>query len=163
MNRLRTDPATAPGVRGALIALAVADGEIADGELSTALWLAFAPGADPFNGVRLLEGVMLVAPELVVRDRGTLAALDSRVGTLEHEEFMALLPDLRRSFARLRPLDTDRLARHVAEATGMRTLDLLARVDLSEQDLAVGVAVDAQVRESLVEDALLTWAGGSRG
>ena len=76
---------------------------------------------------------------------------------------MALLPDLRRSFARLRPLDTDRLARHVAEATGMRTLDLLARVDLSEQDLAVGVAVDAQVRESLVEDALLTWAGGSRG
>lgn len=163
LNRLRTDPATAPGVRGALIALAVADGEIADGELSTALWLAFAPGADPFNGVRLLEGVMLVAPELVVRDRGTLAALDSRVGTLEHEEFMALLPDLRRSFARLRPLDTDRLARHVAEATGMRTLDLLARVDLSEQDLAVGVAVDAQVRESLVEDALLTWAGGSRG
>ncbi|PWD51616.1 hypothetical protein C8046_14140 [Serinibacter arcticus] len=160
LTRMRDDVDTAAGVRGALLALAVTDGELPDAELASAVGTALAPGADPGVGVRLLEGVMTVAPELVVRDRGLLGVLDRRLGSLEDEQFLTLLPDLRRSFARLRPIDTDRLARHVAEATGVRVEELAARLETSEADLALGTAVDAEVRASLVDDALLAWAGG---
>lgn len=162
-ERLRDDLATAPGVRGALLALGVADGEVADVVLARAIESAMATGADPISGVRLLEGVMTVAPELVVRDRGVLEVLDRRIGRLEHTDFMALLPDLRRSFARLRPTDTDRLARHVAEATGVRAEGLTAEVRATEHDLHRGLAIDGELRERLSEDALLDWAVGVDG
>jgi hypothetical protein len=157
LTRLRLNPVTPPGIEGGLFALAVTDGEVDDETMARWLRVSFATGADPDHAVRRLAGLMRVAPDLLLHTPQLFAAVDAVIAGLESDTFLAYLPDLRRSFSALKPVETAALARQVAANTGVAT-DLAPPVGISETDLARGARLELALWGSLVEDQLGDWA-----
>ncbi|MFD6141855.1 DUF5682 family protein [Promicromonospora sp. NPDC060271] len=160
LARLRDDRSTAPAVAGALLALGFTDGEVPDDVLVTRVRGALTAGADPGTAVRFLGGVMRAAPDLILHTPEMFDAVDAALRTLQGDAFLAVLPDLRRAFTWLRPTETHRLAKRVAERTGARVDQVDVRVALSEEDLAAGLALDQELTAVLERDGLAHWAGG---
>lgn len=160
LARLRDDRATAPAVAGALLALGFTDGEVPDDVLVTRVRGALTAGADPGTAVRFLGGVMRAAPDLILHTPEMFDAVDDALRALQGDAFLAVLPDLRRAFTWLRPTETHRLAKRVAERTGARVDQVDVRVALSEEDLAAGLALDQELAAVLEQDGLAHWAGG---
>ncbi|MFE7507270.1 DUF5682 family protein [Promicromonospora sp. NPDC057488] len=161
LARLRDDEDTAPAVSGALLALGFTDGEVADDVLVTRVRGALAAGADPGAAVRFLGGVMRAAPDLILHTPEMFDAVDDALRALDGGAFLAVLPDLRRAFTWLRPTETHRLAKRVAERTGARVDQVDVRVALSEEDLATGLALDRELAAVLERDGLAHWVGGT--
>lgn len=160
LARLRDDRDTAPAVAGALLALGFTDGEVPDDVLVTRVRGALTAGADPGTAVRFLGGVMHAAPDLILHTPEMFDAVDDALRALQGDAFLAVLPDLRRAFTWLRPTETHRLAKRVAERTGARVDQVDVRVALSEEDLAAGLALDRELAAVLERDGLAHWAGG---
>jgi hypothetical protein len=160
LARLRDDRSTAPAVAGALLALGFTDGEVPDDVLVTRVRGALTAGADPGTAVRFLGGVMRAAPDLILHTPEMFDAVDDALRALQDDAFLAVLPDLRRAFTWLRPTETHRLAKRVAERTGARVDQVDVRVALSEEDLAAGLALDRELAAVLERDGLAHWAGG---
>ncbi|MGW2092942.1 DUF5682 family protein [Promicromonospora sukumoe] len=163
LARLRDDEDTAPAVSGALLALGFTDGEVADDVLVTRVRGALSAGADPGAAVRFLGGVMRAAPDLILHTPEMFDAVDDALRTLEGDAFLAVLPDLRRAFTWLRPTETHRLAKRVAERTGARVDQVDVRVALSEDDLTTGLLLDRELTAVLERDGLAHWASGAGG
>lgn len=161
LARLRDDEDTAPAVSGALLALGFTDGEVADDVLVTRVRGALSAGADPGAAVRFLGGVMRAAPDLILHTPEMFDAVDDALRTLEGDAFLAVLPDLRRAFTWLRPTETHRLAKRVAERTGARVDQVDVRVALSEDDLTTGLLLDRELTAVLERDGLAHWASGT--
>ncbi|WP_285104167.1 DUF5682 family protein [Promicromonospora sp. MEB111] len=157
LARLRDDEGTAPAVAGALLALGFTDGEVADDVLVTRVRGALSAGADPGAAVRFLGGVMRAAPDLILHTPEMFDAVDDALRTLDGDAFLAVLPDLRRAFTWLRPTETHRLAKRVAERTGARVDQVDVRVALSEEDLATGLVLDRELVAVLERDGLAHW------
>lgn len=155
LDRARLDPDTSPGVRGALVALGVVDGVVGDDELSAQLVAHLGTGADVEVSVRFLAGVMTAAPDLLLHTPALVDAVGGALTRMSDEAFLAALPELRRSFARLRPTETAQLAEHVAGPAG--GLVDVRHSDLTEADLAEGVALEQTLSRSLADEALLAW------
>lgn len=160
LDRLRDGDGTAPGVAGALLALGFTDGAVPDEVLITRVRGALTAGADPATAVRFLGGVMRAAPDLILHAPEMFDAVDEALRTLEGDAFLAVLPDLRRAFTWLRPTETHRLARRVAERTGARVDQVDVRVALAEEDLAAGLALDRELAAVLGRDGLDHWTAG---
>ena len=152
-------PDTSPGVRGALVALGVVDGAVSDDELSAQLVAHLGTGADVEESVRFLAGVMTAAPDLLLHTPALVDAVGAALTRMSDEAFLAALPELRRSFARLRPTETARLAEHVAGPAGGGLVDV-RHTDLTEADLAEGVALEQLLSRSLADESLLSWVLG---
>jgi hypothetical protein len=163
LARLRDEDGTAPAVAGALLALGFTDGEVADDVLITRVRGALAAGADPGTAVRFLGGVMRAAPDLILHTPEMFDAVDDALRALDGDAFLAVLPDLRRAFTWLRPTETHRLAKRVAERTGARVEQVDVRVALSEDDLTQGLAVDHELSAVLRRDGLAHWAAAESG
>ncbi|MFD7022452.1 DUF5682 family protein [Promicromonospora sukumoe] len=161
LARLRDAEDTAPAVSGALLALGFTDGEVADDVLVTRVRGALSAGADPGAAVRFLGGVMRAAPDLILHTPEMFDAVDDALRTLEGDAFLAVLPDLRRAFTWLRPTETHRLAKRVAERTGARVDQVDVRVALSEDDLTTGLLLDRELTAVLERDGLAHWAAGT--
>jgi hypothetical protein len=161
LARLRDGDDTAPAVAGALLALGFTDGEVADDVLITRVRGALTAGADPATAVRFLGGVMRAAPDLILHTPEMFDAVDDALRALDGDAFLAVLPDLRRAFTWLRPTETHRLAKRVAERTGARVEQVDVRVALSEDDLATGLALDHELAAVLRRDGLAHWAAGT--
>jgi hypothetical protein len=159
LARLRDDGSTAPAVAGALLALGFTDGEVPDDVLVTRVRGALTAGADPGTAVRFLGGVMRAAPDLILHTPEMFDAVDVALRALQGDAFLAVLPDLRRAFTWLRPTETHRLAKRVAERTGARVDQVDVRVALSEEDLAAGLALDHELAAVLERDGLAHWVG----
>ena len=160
LARLRDERGTSPAVAGALLALGFTDGEVPDDVLVTRVRGALTAGADPGTAVRFLGGVMRAAPDLILHTPEMFDAVDDALRALQGDAFLAVLPDLRRAFTWLRPTETHRLAKRVAERTGARVDQVDVRVALSEEDLAAGLALDHELAAVLERDGLAHWAGG---
>lgn len=160
LARLREDRATAPAVRGALLALGHVDGEVPDDVLVTQVRGALLAGADPGAAVRFLGGILRAAPDLLLHTPELFDAVDGALRALAGEAFLAVLPDLRRAFTWLRPTETHRLAERVAARAGVRADMVNARVALGESDLAAGLAVERELAAVLGRDGLAYWSGG---
>ncbi|WP_423463715.1 DUF5682 family protein [Promicromonospora sp. MS192] len=160
LERLRDGDGTAPGVAGALLALGFTDGAVPEDVLVTRVRGALTAGADPGTAVRFLGGVMRAAPDLILHAPEMFDAVDEALRALDRDAFLAVLPDLRRAFTWLRPTETHRLARRVAERTGTRVEQVDVRVVLAEQDLAAGLALDRELAAVLERDGLAHWVAG---
>ncbi|MCF4122481.1 DUF5682 family protein [Antribacter sp. KLBMP9083] len=160
LARLREDPATAPAVRGGLLALGYVDGEVPDDVLLTQVRGALLAGADPGAAVRFLGGILRAAPDLLLHTPELFDAVDGALRALSGEAFLAVLPDLRRAFTWLRPTETHRLAERAAARAGVRADMVNARVALDESDLAAGLAVERELAAVLGRDGLAHWSGG---
>jgi hypothetical protein len=161
LARLRDSDTASPGVKGALFALGVADGEIDDDALAHWITIWFAPGADPDFCVRLLSGVMRAAPDLVLHTPELFTAIDTVIAGLDDMGFLTYLPDLRRVFGEIKPFETARLAEKVAAATGFAPTQILGEIgDLTSADLRRGTWLEQGLVASLVDDQLMGWVAG---
>nr|WP_260173637.1 DUF5682 family protein [Nocardioides albus] len=157
LTRLRIDEDAAPGVRGALQALAFVDGVLSEAEFVTAARARLATGADPEQSTRYLGGMMRAAPDLLLHTPELFDAVDDGLRAMDSEGFVAVLPDLRRMFTWLKPSETGRLAERVAARTGARAEQLDVHVSLTEADLARGLAAEQALVAVLARDGLSHW------
>lgn len=136
---------SAPGVRGAALAVAAADGIVSDADLAGELRSYFGPGSQPGAAARLLTGMLRAAPELIVHSEVLFQAADEAILTLDSEAFLDALPELRQAFTWLKPLETSKVAGKVAQLTGGDAHLVDAYVSATEVDLAHGIAIEAEL------------------
>ena len=154
LARLRS--AGSPGVSGAALALGVASGQVGDDVLGEKVQAVFAPGADPALALRFFDGVMQAAPDLFLHTPELFDAVDHVVCSLDESSFLELLPDLRRSFTRLRPFETAEVADRVAKRSGIDASTLAtSHSHIGEDDLRMGADVEQRLLASLARDGLM--------
>jgi len=162
--RLREDRSAAPGVRGALVALAATDDLLDDDVLLAEARAQLSPGADPVSAVRFLGGLLRVAPDLLLHTPELFGAVHTSLRDLDGDAFLAVLPDLRRAFTWLKPAETHRLAQQVATRTGSRAERIDVHLTATEADLRAGLALERELAAMLARDGLGAWAfGASQG
>lgn len=114
---LADDPDAAPGIAAAAMALLALDhadpGRDAE-RLGAGLARHFGVGAQASQAVRWLTGLLTVSPQQLLHSPELIRALDACLSRWSEDEYMAHLPDLRRAFTGLKPIETDALARTVA-------------------------------------------------
>ena len=155
LARLRTGEGVAPGVAGAALALGVASGEVDDDALGARIRSMFAPGADVDQALRFFNGVMRAAPDLFLHTPELFDAVDRAITGLDSAAFLDFLPELRRSFAHLRPFETAKVAERIAGETGRKSEDIAGGPAVSADDLREGMTVERALIVSLEEDCLL--------
>ena len=159
VDALRRERATAPVLVGCATGIASTTGALGPQEVTDAVTAHLSPGADPAALADFLVGLVRTCPEVVLRAPDTLVALTRTLTGLEEPGFLALLPDLRRAFTVLRPLETHRLAEQVAAltATDASRIDVVWDVDPAQAEL--GWQIERDLVASLVRDGLGQWVG----
>jgi hypothetical protein len=159
LQRLGATP-QAPAVSSAAAALLFIDGTWDQAQLEAMLQASFGPGALPADAVRALKGLMAAAPELLLTQASLRANLNTIMSGWDEQTFVSFLPDLRQTFARLKPQQTAQLAEALA---GPEQDHLLAELHYSatEADLLAGAAMQAALAGSLARDGLGAWLGVS--
>jgi hypothetical protein len=162
LARLRTQSEVAPGVLGAAMALGAVAGEVDDADFSAKIRVTFAPGSDQSYALRFLAGLMQAAPDLLLYTPQLFDAVDAAIAALEPTVFLEYLPELRRAFSWLKPLETAKVAGRVAQRTGFAASAIATSpLALTEHDLHKGLAIEQQLRETLLRDRLLDFVTAS--
>jgi len=152
--RLSTAKASAE-IIGAALSLAIRSERISENRLVSALQGNFeGVTLNPEERIGILCGLVAVSPALLWQGAKILEAVDSFLSDLTEEEFLTLLPFLRRTFASLNPNETQKLADALAQIHGA-DVNLTQFTKYTEQDLLVGLAVQEKVIEALSLDGLL--------
>ncbi|MCH9806529.1 MAG: hypothetical protein K0U74_02240 [Alphaproteobacteria bacterium] len=117
---------------------------------------AYVSAADK---VGALYGVLKVAPELIRRVPGLIAAIDKVIGSVDDEDFIELLPHLRLAFATLNPGETEAVSASVAGlySVGLADVASAAVGSLSESELKANLSFEARLKEALSGDGLSGW------
>ncbi|MEZ5713757.1 MAG: DUF5682 family protein [Paracoccaceae bacterium] len=137
-----------PEIAGAALALALRAGQLPAARLVAALEGDFLGAVLALEDrVGVLRGTIATAPDLLWQLPEVLAAVDGFLVALEEDDFLSLLPVLRRALAALNPRETDRLAEALARRHGARP-DPLAAGQFTEADLAPGLAAQAAMVEA---------------
>jgi len=157
LRRLRGDRRTPARLQACLLGLAFCDADLGSDELATATAAHLAPGADPERVAEFLLGILQAAPDLLLHTPELLRSLNAALGAMEPQEFLSVLPDLRRAFTWLKPTETHRLAGLLADLTGARVseLDDVLSLDPALAERAAGIERDLVA--TLVRDQLSDW------
>jgi len=151
----------APGIAGAAAAILYLDAAWDQQQLAQAAARRFGPGAQPVDAVRFLSGLMAAAPELLVTQPALLQALDQVMDGWDERDFMRCLPELRRAFSALKPVETSDVARLLAQGLGVEAGELqTASAVLSEADMLAGAELQSLLRAGLERDGLQSWLEG---
>ena len=151
----------APGIAGAAAAILYLDAAWDQQQLAQAATQRFGPGAQPVDAVRFLSGLMAAAPELLVTQPALLQALDHVMDGWDERDFMRCLPELRRAFSTLKPVETGEVAHLLAQGLGVDAADLqTASAVLSEADMLAGAELQSLLRAGLERDGLQSWLAG---
>jgi hypothetical protein len=148
-------------VRGAAVGLLYGDGQIEGDELVMHFrghLLGSAGGDAGEAGSAFLRGLLRTARSAIWQVPQLVSDLHATLAAMAEEQFVRQLPQLRLAFSDLTPRETDRVAKVVAEHAGVAKLDLAQSATLSSADVALGVAVERRLAESLRRDGLLPWA-----
>jgi hypothetical protein len=94
-------------VHGMLSGLASAmlylDGDIDDEQLSTTLGLHLSVGEEVLRAAQFIEGLFSLNRSVLVRNRAIIGSLNTFLSAMDSEQFIAILPILRRSLSGLGP------------------------------------------------------------
>lgn len=147
-----------PLILGAVHALQFVDGQIGHEQLNQLLQQQFGVGASPEQAVSYLAGIMQAAPELIQHHTSLTQLLNQLVAAWDEQVFVSMLPELRFSFAQLKPKQTAQLAEQLANWNGLSSQDLLHHATaLSQAELLEGAALNAQLLQALQQDGLWHW------
>jgi hypothetical protein len=151
-----------PVLSGAVMALAVQAGRRPPAWLAAEVAGALGGPMDPEHRVGPLQGVLLVAPELLRRLDGLVARLDELMAGLPEDAFVALLPHLRRAFTALDPRETAALAADIAARHGLgpQALHTAMPQGATEAELHDNLAHAQQIVRLLEQDGLGHWLAG---
>lgn len=158
LERLMQALVETPLVLGAVHALQFVDGQIDHVQLNQQLQQQFGIGASPEQAVSYLAGIMQAAPELIQHHNSLTRLLNQLVASWDEQVFVSMLPELRFSFAQLKPKQTAQLADQLANWNGLSSQDLLQHATaLSQAELLEGAALNAQLMDTLQQEGLWQW------
>ena len=118
-----------------------------------------AMGADPARAADFIVGLVRSAPDVLLHSPDAVEAVTGALTGLDDRAFVAALPDLRRAFTALRPVETHRLAEMVAQLIGAAASDLDTVWTVDPAHVALGSQIERDLVASLVRDGLGEWAG----
>ena len=118
-----------------------------------------AVGADPARAADFIVGLVRTAPDVLLHSLDAVEAVTGALTCLDDRAFVAALPDLRRAFTTLRPMETHRLAGMVAQLVGTAASDLDTVWNVDPAHAALGAQLERELVASLVRDGLGEWAG----
>ena len=118
-----------------------------------------AVGADPTRAADFIVGLVRSAPDVLLHSPDAVEAVTGALADLDDQAFVAALPDLRRAFTTLRPVETHRLAGMVAQLVGAAASDLDTVWNVDPAHAALGAQLERDLVASLVRDGLGEWAG----
>ena len=159
IDALRRARATAPVLAGCATGIAATIGTLTRQEVTDAVVARLSHGTDPAALADFLVGLVRTSPDVILRAPDTLRTITCVLTCLDESGFLAVLPDLRRAFTALRPIETHRLAEQIASLTGADAagIDVVWNVDSSQA--AAGRQVERDLVASLVRDGLEQWVG----
>lgn len=157
VEALRRNPGAPAVLAGACTGIAASTGGLPARQVSDAVTAQLCTGADPGRVAGFLVGLLRTSPDVVLHDRDTLVAVTAALTSLSEESFMAVLPDLRRGFTTLRPIETHRLAEQVAGLTGTQASEIDVVWDLDAGLAELGQHLEHQLVAGLERDGLGQW------
>ena len=160
LRDLAREPQGNAAIRGAAVGLLYGDGQLDGDELVTHFrghLLGSAGGDAGEAGSAFLRGLLRTARSAIWQVPQLVADLHATLAAMAEENFVRQLPQLRLAFSDLTPRETDRVATVVAEHAGVEKLDVARSATLSSADVALGVAIERRLAESLRRDGLLAW------
>ena len=152
-------PETPAAILGAILATSILSGVRPAEDLVRALEGNFTGSTlNETDRIGVLRGAINTAPQLLWLTDGVLDAVDGFLRDLDEEGFMTLLPHLRLAFSALNPRETDRLAALLSQIHGMGAQQFTAATtDMSAEDMARGLSVNASLLAELEADGLAAW------
>lgn len=151
---------TAPCLQGAAAGLLYSADRIdADGALAYAQSYLFGSGEKVKQSGIFLRGLFLSAWDLVFADSRFLDGLSNVLLSIEWEDFLNLLPDLRLAFSTFTPLQIDRISGIVSELLGL-TGKLSDISGYSEPLLNLGQTLDTFAAPKLAQIEVMINANG---
>jgi hypothetical protein len=150
-----------PMLAGAAAGLLYAGGRWAEEQLAAALAGHVAGRGRAKAAAAYLGGLAAAAREALWQSSAILRVLREIIEDSSHEEFLALLPELRLSFARLTPRETDAMGEIVARALGASSFGPIVEHDLGEVEVARNLHLSQQIDAVLRRDGLDDWVGAA--
>lgn len=152
-----------PELLGAALAIRIQNGYLRSERLAEAVRGQFAGShLETADQIRILTGVMKVAPALLWTEPQILTAVDDFLTNVSETDFFNLLPGLRLVFTELSPRETDRLAESLTEIAGGRAADFAARTaQVSQSEADIGRVFEQEFRATLEHDGLADWFDGA--
>lgn len=132
---------------------------LSEEEVVRAVVTHLAVGADPARAADFIVGLVRTAPDVLLYSPDAVEAVTGALTCLDDRAFVAALPDLRRAFTTLRPMETHRLAGMVAQLVGTAASDLDTVWNVDPAHAALGAQLERELVASLARDGLGEWAG----
>ena len=156
---LRRHRDAAASLVGCATGIAASVRVLSEEEAVRAVVTHLAVGADPARAADFIVGLVRTAPDVLLRSPDAVEAVTGALTRLDDRAFVAALPDLRRAFTTLRPMETHRLAGMVAQLVGTAASDLDTVWTVNPAHAALGAQLERDLVASLVRDGLGEWAG----
>jgi hypothetical protein len=131
---------------GILYGLNYADSETIANKTSQYL---YGTGEKLMGSASFLKGLFSTAKDLLFVGSDLLKGIDKFMRSIDEENFMHLLPDLRLSFTFFNPQEIDNIAKEVAAGYNKSEEHILYEAALKEEDINLATALDAYAVELL--------------
>ena len=156
---LRRNRDAAASLVGCATGIAASVRVLSEEEAVRAVVTHLAVGADPARAADFIVGLVRTAPDVLLRSPDAVEAVTGALTRLDDRAFVAALPDLRRAFTTLRPMETHRLAGMVAQLVGTAASDLDTVWTVNPAHAALGAQLERDLVASLERDGLGEWSG----
>ena len=156
---LRRNRDAAASLVGCATGIAASVRVLSEEEAVHAVLTHLAVGADPARAADFIVGLVRTAPDVLLRSPDAVEAVTGALTRLDDRAFVAALPDLRRAFTTLRPMETHRLAGMVAQLVGTAASDLDTVWTVNPAHAALGAQLERDLVASLERDGLGEWSG----
>ena len=165
-ERIRTlhGAETSPYLTGVVAAIAHLAGWAEPEALAETIRAGLA--ADTFDGATRcapLAGAIAVLPALLRRVGGVIDAVDAVFESIDEDEFVTLLPALRKTFSALDPDEVDALAGRVAEVKALDAPLDLAPAEISEAEMLANTRRAAALAAIVERRGLGAWLESGTG
>lgn len=159
IETLRRDRDAAAVLVGCATGIAASVRVLSEEEAVHAVVTHLAVGADPARAADFIVGLVRTAPDVLLHSPDAVEAVTGALTRLDDRAFVAALPDLRRAFTTLRPMETHRLAGMVAQLVGTAASDLDTVWTVNPAHAALGAQLERDLVASLERDGLGEWSG----
>ena len=156
---LRRNRDAAASLVGCATGIAASVRVLSEEEAVHAVLTHLAVGADPVRAADFIVGLVRTAPDVLLRSPDAVEAVTGALTRFDDRAFVAALPDLRRAFTTLRPMETHRLAGMVAQLVGTAASDLDTVWTVNPAHAALGAQLERDLVASLERDGLGEWSG----
>ena len=156
---LRRNRDAAASLVGCATGIAASVRVLSEEEAVRAVVTHLAVGADPARAADFIVGLVRTAPDVLLRSPDAVEAVTGALTRFDDRAFVAALPDLRRAFTTLRPMETHRLAGMVAQLVGTAASDLDTVWTVNPAHAALGAQLERDLVASLERDGLGEWSG----